>query len=413
MRKKIVFFGLVAALTIVAFMCTGSAHAAAAKDKIRVGWVTSLSGVNAPGVMVTSGNVYKMWVEEVNAKGGLYIKEYGKRLPLEVIMYDDKSDVGTMTKLLEKTIVEDKVDLIFAPWDTAFHFAAAPIANKYKMVLMGASGGAVKLKKVISKYPYYFHVLNGADNHIPALADLFVELGVKTAYIAYIQDLHGLEYNEVAQKEFPKKGIKIVAAKSFPLDQQDFTPLLKDAKASGADAFCAFLYPQNAFPATGQAMEIGYNPKAFYMTVGPCLAGYRDAFTAKGIDGVMGAGAWSPKTSPGAKEFFEKYTKRWGIEPEGWGTLMYYSALQFFGQAIEEAGTLNQTKIRDVMAKKTYHTALGDFSFPNHVFQNFPGLVGQWQNGVWEVIDVGAKRTAKPIYPKPNWAPPPPAGAKK
>ncbi len=67
MRKKIVFFGLVAALTIVAFMCTGSAHAAAAKDKIRVGWVTSLSGVNAPGVMVTSGNVFKMWVDVVNA----------------------------------------------------------------------------------------------------------------------------------------------------------------------------------------------------------------------------------------------------------------------------------------------------------------------------------------------------------
>jgi len=44
--------------------------------------------------MVTSGNVYKMWVEEVNVQGGLNIKEYGKRLPLGVTMYDDKSDIG-------------------------------------------------------------------------------------------------------------------------------------------------------------------------------------------------------------------------------------------------------------------------------------------------------------------------------
>ncbi len=87
-----------------------------------------------------------MWVEEVNAKGGLMIKEYGKRLPLEVAKYDDKSDIGTMTKLLEKTILEDKVDLIFSPWDTAFIYAAAPIANKHKMVLLGGSGGALKLK---------------------------------------------------------------------------------------------------------------------------------------------------------------------------------------------------------------------------------------------------------------------------
>ena len=120
-------FGVVM-VALVFLFCT-SVDAAPAKDKIRVGWVTSLSGVNAPGVMVTSGNVYKMWVEEVNAKGGLNIKEYGKRLPLDVTMYDDKSDIGTMTKLLEKTIVEDKVDLIFCPWDTAFIFAAAPIAN--------------------------------------------------------------------------------------------------------------------------------------------------------------------------------------------------------------------------------------------------------------------------------------------
>jgi branched-chain amino acid transport system substrate-binding protein len=406
--KRKVLLGLLVVIPVVMFLLSAPGIAAPAKDKIRVGWVTSLSGVNAPGVMVTSGNVYKMWVEEVNADGGLFIKEYGKKLPLDVTMYDDKSDIGTMTKLLEKTIVEDKVDWIFSPWDTAFLFAAAPIANKHKVVLMGGSGGALKLKGVISKYPYYFQVLNFADYHIPAIGDVFKEVGVKSVYIAYIQDLHGLEYNEVAQKEFPKMGIKIVAAKSFPLDMQDFTPLMKEAKAANVDAFMGFLYPQNAFPATGQAMEVGFSPKAFYMTVGPCLAGYRDAFTAKGINGVMGAGAWSVKTSAGAKEFFDKYTKKWGFEPEGWGALFYYSSLQFLKQAIEEAGTLNQTKIRDVMAKKTYPTALGPFKFTNNIFIDHPGEVGQWQDGTWEIIDVGKKRTAKPMYPKPAWQPPPP-----
>jgi len=161
--KRKVLLGLLVVIPVVVFLLSAPGIAAPAKDKIRVGWVTSLSGVNAPGVMVTSGNVYKMWVEEVNADGGLFIKEYGKKLPLDVTMYDDKSDIGTMTKLLEKTIVEDKVDWIFSPWDTAFLFAAAPIANKHKVVLMGGSGGALKLKGVISKYPYYFQVLNFAD----------------------------------------------------------------------------------------------------------------------------------------------------------------------------------------------------------------------------------------------------------
>jgi hypothetical protein len=32
-----------------------------------------------------------------------------------------------------------------------------------------------------------------------------------------------------------------------------------------------------------------------------------------------------------------------------------------------------------------------------------PGEIGQWQNGSWEIIDPGNKRTAAPIYPKPAW----------
>jgi branched-chain amino acid transport system substrate-binding protein len=406
--KKRLLLALVAAIPIVMLLFGASYAAPPAKEKIRVGWVTSLSGVNASGVPVTSGNVYEMWVEEINAKGGIYIKEYGKKLPLEVIKYDDKSDIGTMTKLLEKTILEDKVDLIFCPWDTAFIFAAAPIANKHKMVLLGGSGGALKLKAIISKYPYFFQVLNFADTQMPALADVFTEVGVKSVYMAYIQDLHGIEYRDGALAEFKKKNIKVVASKSFPLDVKDLSPLLKEAKASNADAFAGFLYPPHAFLAAGQAMEIGYSPKAFYMTVGPCLSQFRDAFGAKGIDGVMGAGAWSVKTSSGAQEFFDKFTKRWGYEPEGWGTLFYYSSLQFFQQAIEEAGTLNNTKIRDVMAKKTYETAMGPMNFTKNINLVHPGEIGQWQNGKWEVIDPGKKRTAKPIYPKPEWGPPPP-----
>jgi hypothetical protein len=48
---------------------------------------------------------------------------------------------------------------------------------------------------------------------------------------------------------------------------------------------------------------------------------------------------------------------------------------------------------------------LGDTWFENQLLAEpcHPGGMGQWQNGIFEVIDVGAKRTAPPIYPKPPW----------
>jgi len=34
-------------------------------------------------------------VEDVNADGGIYVKEFDKKIPVEILRYDDTSDVGT------------------------------------------------------------------------------------------------------------------------------------------------------------------------------------------------------------------------------------------------------------------------------------------------------------------------------
>ena len=401
--KRKMFFTFMVVVPIIMFMLCTVGNAAPAKDKIRIGWVTSLSGILAGAVATTTAPAYEIWLEEVNAKGGIYVKEFGKKLPVEIIKYDDKSDVGTMTKLLEKVILEDKVDFILAPWGTAMLYASAPVANKHKYILLGNAGGCIKLKEIMPKMPYVFTVLNTAETQIPELAGIFAENKVKTVAIVYIQDLHGIEYRDMALKEFKKAGIKVVSAKSFPHGTKDLVPMLKEAKVANVDAFVGFVYPDEAFLITGQAMEVGFNPKAFFLTVGPMLTQYRDAFTAKGVEGIMGGGAWNEKTSPGAKQLAEKLmTKYKGIEY--WGQLIYYSSMQFFEKAIEEAGTLDQTKIRDIMAVKTYDTAMGPMKFDKiHFNTTFPGHIGQWQNGAWEIIDPGKKRTAKPAFPKPEW----------
>jgi hypothetical protein len=61
------------------------------------------------------------------------------------------------------------------------------------------------------------------------------------------------------------------------------------------------------------------------------------------------------------------------------------------------------------MASKTYETALGPMKFEKGFNTNHAGEIGQWQKGVFEIIDPGKKRTAEPEYPKPAWAPKPPA----
>lgn len=97
------------------FLILPSTGYSQSKDKIRIGNAISLSGPYAPGAITTQIAPYDMWVKEVNAKGGIFVKEYGKKLPIEIIRYDDKSDIGTSVKLVEKLILDDKVDLLLPP----------------------------------------------------------------------------------------------------------------------------------------------------------------------------------------------------------------------------------------------------------------------------------------------------------
>ncbi|MFB0521475.1 MAG: amino acid ABC transporter substrate-binding protein [Desulfatiglandales bacterium] len=402
MKHKVLvgsFVWVAVAVFLVGVFATNSL----AKDKIRIGQAIALSGPLAGGVAIAGGRIYVMWVEEVNKNGGIYVKEYGKKLPVELIRYDDKSDIGTMTKLLEKLIVQDKVDFVFPPWGTAWLYAAAPVANKYGYILIGGPGGALKLKEL--SLPYFFQVLNFSETQAPALADIFKEVGVKSVAIIYRGDLHGVEYGDAMVPYFEKRGIEVKMKKSYPPGIKDLSPLLKEAKSLGVDAFCAASYPDGGMLLTGQSIELGINFNALFITVTPFSPNlYRDTFGKDVVEGVMGGGAWNAKTSPGAKEFVDKFVARFGMEPDYWGGLYYWSSLQHFQQAIEEAGTLDQKKIRDIMAKKNFNTALGPFWYDkDRYFVNHPGEIGQWQKGVFEVIDPGKKRTAPPLYPKPAW----------
>ena len=221
--------------------------------------------------------VYKAWVKEVNAAGGINVG--GKKLPVEVKVYDDKSDLTTMTQLVEKLIVQDKVDFLWPPCGTAMIFAAAPIANKYGYILTTMEGGATQMKDVLPSLPYVFVNLSFSDWYqLPVLADILAAKGVKTAYIVYIADLHGIEYSGVAGIEFPKKGINIIGTKSLPPEMTDFSLVIKEAKAANPDVFLSFAYPDQNLPITGEMMAQGFNPKAFLTGPGANFGFYHTAF---------------------------------------------------------------------------------------------------------------------------------------
>ncbi len=402
------YFKFLVCITLLFFFV--SVPFADAKDKIVIGGARPLSGYAAFYEANAFGPIYKMWGEEVNAKGGIFVKEYGRKLPVEFKIYDNKSDIGTMTRLLEKLIVDDKVDFVIPPASTAFLFAAAGVANRYKKIIIGAEGGATTMEKHLANYPYLFMVLAYSNHYqCPVLADVYMEMGVKSAAIIYVDDLHGIEYSSVGVNEFLRRGIDVRMMKGAPMDIKDASLLLKEAKKLDVDALVCFTYPEMGFLITNQLMELGLNFKSVMFGPGANFEIYHKTFGSRVIEGVLGEGAWNEKSSKGAKEWTQRFLKTHPREAlDWWGQTVYWAGLEVLQQAIERAGTLDNTKVRDIIAKEKFDTILGKTWFENQLLAKdcYLGQIGQWQNGIFEVIDPGKVRTAKPIYPKPDFPKP-------
>jgi branched-chain amino acid transport system substrate-binding protein len=400
---------IILCLVILIAVIPGCAQKTTTKDKIVVGMARSLSGPLAVIGDSAFKPIYETWVKEVNDQGGIFVKDYNKKLPIELKIYDDKSDAGTMVRLTEKLILEDKVDFLWPACGTAMLFAQAPIANKHNYILITAEGGATSLKDMLPSMPYVFVSLSFSDWYqMPVLASLLAEKGAKTAFIVYISDLHGIEYNSVAGIEFSKVGIQILGTKAVPPDIKDLSPIIKEAKASGADAFMCFAYPDQIMPATGTSMELNYNPKVWLGGPGVNFGFYHTTF-GPATEGVMGWASFDRQSSTALNALADKLYKGKPEEiNDWWGHPLYWAGLDMWKAAIEKAGTLDQKKIRDILAAERLTTVLGETWFENGLLakQTHPGEVGQWQGGVYKVIGPKDKAHSQIIYPKPAWPAP-------
>src|SRR5512135_813544 len=82
-------------MLIGAFLLTTAAplrlFAAAAPPTIKVGAVISLTGAMASGGKDLRPG-YEIAVRHINDAGGVFVKEYNKKIPIELIILDDESD---------------------------------------------------------------------------------------------------------------------------------------------------------------------------------------------------------------------------------------------------------------------------------------------------------------------------------
>jgi branched-chain amino acid transport system substrate-binding protein len=391
-------------LAVTAAMVVGAPGLATAQDKIKIGYAISKSGPNAGGATITQIPNYEMWVKEVNAKGGIMLSSVGRRVPIEVVEYDDRSNAEEAIRAVERLVTQDKVDFLFPPWGTGLNLAVGPVFNKYGYPQLAFSAVTDRAPELARRWPNSFWLLGTSTQYVESLAALLKKLREENKIngnIAMISvaDGFGIDLSGAARKGFVDAGFKLAYDKSYPVGTQDLAPIIAEAKASGADTFVAFSYPPDTMALTDQSKVASFAPKVMFLGVGVGFPLYPQRFGAN-TEGIMSLGGWS-RDNASTLAYSKKHEEMFQRGPDRWGSQIGYSSLQMLEQAIERVGKIDRAAIIKELQTGTFDTVIGKIKLENNIPKNAFWEIGQWQNGFFVGVAPQRQGVGAVVVPKP------------
>jgi branched-chain amino acid transport system substrate-binding protein len=393
----------VGAFVAAAAMLLVAGAPAQAQDSIKIGWAISKTGPFAAGAGVTTLPNYQVWVKDVNDAGGINVG--GKKLKIEVIEYDDRSNSEEMIKAVERLATQDKVDFILPPWSTGMNLAAAPIFNKLGYPQLAVTANTNQALELTKRWPNLTFWLGLPSEIVDGIVETFAKLekdgkiNKKIAMIA-VGDQFGIELSTATRAGLKKAGFDLVYDKSYPFGTQDMQPVLKDAQAANPDVLLAFSYPPDTFAITDTSKVLGFNPKVFFVGVGTAFPMYKGKF-ATAAEGIMGIGG-SDASLPGIKWYIQHHKDIIGREPDRWASPITYASLQVLQQAIERVGKVDRAAVIQEINTGSFDTIIGKVKLENGLNKNI-WAVGQWQGADFFGVAPISKQGAKPVIGKPAW----------
>jgi branched-chain amino acid transport system substrate-binding protein len=392
--KPTVIRNLAAAVVAVLLLASGPTFAA---DTVVFGGAISQTGRYAEpaGRQV---NAIKLWVDEVNQRGGLL----GKKVELRLL--DDKSDTQTSIKLYEKLITEDKVDVLLAPYSSGITEAVANVNERYHMPFVAYGAASTPIWEKGRKY--IFSIVGIAEDYQKGAVHLAQQIGVKRAAIIGEDSLFPRQAGKGAAEWAKKLGIEIVLQENYPQKQMDFTALLEKIKAAGAEAIFSNSYFADAAAQIRQMRELNVNVKLFAGTVGPGLPAFAEQLGPT-AEYVLGFSQWEPLPDvlkhPGMKEFIASYEKRYGEKPN-YHAGSAYGALQVTEAAITKAGSFDKEKVREALASIEVDTVFGRYKVDAKGMNDHEGLTFQILKGARRVVWPEKWAETKAELPMPEWS---------
>jgi len=396
MRKGLTI--MMVSICVMLMLAFASANAQPSAPKtIKIGILVSFTGPDAMiGKPAKDG--YEMAVEKTNKDGGVYVKEYGKKIPLELLILDMETNPEKAVARAE-ALNQQNASVVCG---TTLMSATSDIFEKNKLPAITSLVTTVGLFE--RGFKYYFGISKMNDGVIDAIFAAFAKIpkGQRPTKWAIWQEQTDwiAELFDLARQKAPAQGVTFVSDSKYPMITQDMGPLILAAKKAGAEVIFSAPVPPDAITMLKQMKELDYHPKAIIM-VRACDDPAWVKMTGPMGDYVIGVPDWHPALNyPGVRELNAEYKAKFGTDTHiVVGNA--YASIQIAAAAIEKAGTLDRTKIRDAIAGIDMMTVYGPIKFTKGRRVYAPPVITQWQKGIMEMVWPDNMKTKAMIYPMP------------
>ena len=346
-------------LTLLLALMAAMPSAAFAQKTIKVGVPLPLSGPAALfGEPASKGA--QMFVEEINAKGGVLGKKF------ELIIRDSKADANEAVRIAREMILKENVDFLVGTLTSAEGPAVSVVAKENKIVFIAPIPKTDQLTAADKLHPYVFRVAANTTMEGRSVAEIMAKWPVtKIATIgfdyAYGQDVTKAFVDHIKKL---KPSVQIVDQQWPKIGEQDYNPFINAQMAKKPEAVFSSIWGGHFVTFSKQAKALGYFDAIKYNFVGGGEAGSPETTKSMGADypvGIWGNSydAFYWNEGPVHREYTERLSKYLKDDhPSSWA-IQGYIGMQFLTEAIKKAGSTDSDKVSKALTGLSVDTPVG------------------------------------------------------
>ena len=312
-----------------------------------------------------------MWVEDVNAKGGLL----GRKV--ELIAYDDQTNPALTPAIYTKLLDVDKVDLLIAPYGTVPTAPIMPLVKQRDLLLMGnfsfQANHTVKHDKWFNNAPW-----NNASSWSDGFFAIGQKQGAKTVAFLAADNEFAQNLANGARELAKKAGLQTVYNQNYPPSTTDFSSLIRGVRAAKPDMVFVMSYPNDSVAIVRAVNEIGVGSSVKLFGGGMVGLQFTPIMESLGssLNGIVNYNSYVPGIKyPGIEDFLQRYSKRAAeakVDPLGFYLPPFnYAIGQMLEQAVGATKSLDHKKLAEYLHKNEMKTIVGPIKY---------GPDGEWAN---------------------------------